>query len=62
MQKINHEWTPVDIEIDFKSLKPFQVNSSLHILEERYNVDGKIYRLLYAVGMDSVKVELLIKE
>ena len=54
-------WTPVDIEIDFNLFTPFDVRSSLHLLEERYNIEGKVYRLLYAVGIDDIQVELLIE-
>ena len=61
MLKENNSWTPVDIEIDFNQFTPFDVRTSLHILEERYRIDDKVYRVLYAVGTDKIQVELLIQ-
>ena len=41
-----------------QKLEPFYTANSLHIYEERFNVDGIIYAFLNAIGYDEVEVEL----
>lgn len=51
-------WKEVETDIDFSKYKPISTSNSLHIYEERYKIDNKTYRLLYAIGYD---VEPLIE-
>ena len=57
-------WTVVDSTIDFSKLEPVSTGNSLHIYEERYEVNGETYRLLYAIGDRDNKpqVEKLVKK
>lgn len=58
----SENWEPIKTDIDFKQYKPISTDSSLHITEERYIVDGETYRLLYAIGYTgNPDVEILIK-
>lgn len=55
MEELNNKyfsetWKEIDSDIDFSKHKPISTSSSLHIYEERYEIDGKKYRLLYALG------------
>lgn len=45
-------WEEVETEIDFDSLEPISTSNSLHVYSEEYEVDGYIYRLLYAIGYE----------
>ncbi len=45
-------WKEIETDIDFSKYEPISTSSSLHIYEERYEIDGKTYRLLYAIGYD----------
>ena len=45
-------WKEVKTDIDFTKFEPISTSNSLHIYEERYEIDDKIYRLLYAIGYD----------
>jgi hypothetical protein len=54
----NENWKEIGTDIDFSKYKPISTSNSLHSYEERYEIDGKIYRLLYMI--DS-KVEPLIE-
>lgn len=45
-------WKEVKTDIDFSKYNPISTGSSLHIYEERYEIEGKTYRLLYAIGYD----------
>ena len=50
-------------KINFKELQPISVFNSLHIYEERYEIDNETYILSYAIGYDSdPKVEILVKD
>ena len=40
----------VEVDIDFEQHEPTESSSSLHIIEDRYNIDGETYRLLYEIG------------
>lgn len=53
-------WIEIETDIDFTNLVPISTNSSLHIYEERYIIDNKIYRLLYSIDNDNPIVEILI--
>ncbi len=46
------DWEEVETDIDFDSLEPVRTGDSLHIYSEEYEVDGYIYRLLYAIGYE----------
>lgn len=43
-------WKEITTDIDFSIHAPISVSNSLHIHEERYEINGKKYRLLYAIG------------
>ena len=45
-------WKEVETNIDFSKYEPISTSNSLHIYEERYEIDGDIYRLLYTIGYD----------
>jgi len=45
------QWVTVeDCDIDFEKLEPISTANSLHVFEERYEINGNQYRLLYAIG------------
>jgi hypothetical protein len=48
----NEEWQEVKTDIDFNVLEPSRIRTSLHVYEERYEIDGEIYRLLYSVSSE----------
>jgi len=48
----NENWKKIETDIDFSKHQPISTSNSLHVLEKRYEIDGKIYRLLYAIGYD----------
>ena len=55
-------WKEVQTDIDFSKYKPFKTSNSLHIYEERYEIDGETYRLLYAIEYDEDPiVEILVR-
>lgn len=57
----NETWKKIDTDIDFSKYEPISTSNSLHIYEERYEIDGKKYRLLYAIGYDNEpSIEVLI--
>jgi hypothetical protein len=41
-----------------QNLEPFYTAHSLHIYEERFNVNGTVYSFLNAIGCEEVEVEL----
>ncbi len=43
-------WKKTKTDIDFSKHEPVSTSNSLHIYEERYEIDGKLYRLLYLIG------------
>ncbi|MEY3501226.1 MAG: hypothetical protein RL308_2899 [Bacteroidota bacterium] len=45
-------WEEIETDIDFSKYEPISKSDSLHIYEERYDINGTIYRLLYAIGYD----------
>jgi hypothetical protein len=45
-------WNDIKTDIDFSEHTPISTASSLHIYDERYEIDGKTYRLLYALGSE----------
>lgn len=46
-------WEEIQTDIDFSKHTPTETGSSLHVYEERYEIDGKKYRLFFAIGSDS---------
>jgi hypothetical protein len=46
----NETWNIVKSDIDFSIYEPISTSTSLHIYEERYEIEGKVYRLLYEIG------------
>lgn len=58
----SEQWKEVNVDIDFTKHEPIKTSSSLHIYEERYEIDDNVYRLLYAIGYDGEpNVEILAK-
>ena len=58
----SEQWKEVDVDIDFSMYEPISTSNSLHIFEERYEIENNTYRLLYAIGYDSdPNIEILIK-
>ena len=58
----NEQWIEIDCNVDFTQLKPFKTASSLHVYEERYEVNNETYRLLYCIGDETAPmVEILMK-
>ena len=54
-------WKEVKTDIDFTKFEPISTSSSLHIYEERFEIDDKKYRLLYVIGQDGEpSVEILV--
>jgi len=54
-------WKEIETDIDFSKYKPIKTSNSLHIYEERYIIDDKTYRLLYAIGCDGgPSIEVLL--
>jgi hypothetical protein len=45
-------WEVVETDIDFSKHTPSETRGSLHVHEERYDIDNEIYRLLYSLGHD----------
>jgi hypothetical protein len=43
-------WKEIETDVDFSKHEPISTSNSLHIYEERYEIGGKIYRLLFAIG------------
>ena len=54
-------WKTIETDIDFKKFKPISTESSLHIYEEQYEIEGNVYRLLYGEYSDIPVVDILIK-
>lgn len=55
-------WEEIETDIDFSKHEPISISSSLHIYEERYEIDDNKYRLLYGIGYDEKpSVEILKK-
>jgi hypothetical protein len=53
---------PVIIKHIARSYTPIETNSSLHVYEEKYNIQGETYRFLYSVSEHSFpNIEKLIK-
>jgi hypothetical protein len=53
------KWETIEDETEYntiigltKELEPSSTSGSLHIHQENYLIDGKTYRLLYAIGYD----------
>lgn len=54
-------WKEIKTNIDFSKYKPIHTSNSLHVYEEGYKIDGKIYRLLYSTGSSSEPlIEILV--
>lgn len=54
-------WKEIKTDIDFSKYEPISTSSSLHIYEERYEIDGEKYRLLYAIGYEGEpSIEILM--
>jgi hypothetical protein len=62
MNNNKENWKDIETDIDFSKYEPISSSSSsLHIHEEIYLIEGKIYRLLYAIGYEGKpNVEILI--
>lgn len=57
----SENWNEIETDIDFTKYEPISTNSSLHVWEERYEIDGKKYRLLYEIGYEGgPSIEVLI--
>ena len=54
-------WEPIETNIDFTKHQPIST-SSLHIHEDRYEIEGRTYRLLYPIGDIEAKplIEILL--
>lgn len=58
----SESWEKVETDIDFSNYKPVSTSSSLHVDEERYEIDGNTYRLLYEIGSDyGPLIEILVE-
>ncbi len=58
----SEQWKEIGVDIDFNKCEPISTSSSLHIFEERYEIENNTYRLLYAIGYDGdPNVEILVK-
>lgn len=54
-------WEQIETDIDFSNYEPISTSNSLHICEERYEIDGKKYRLLYGIGYEGKpSIEILV--
>ena len=53
-------WKKSENDIDFSKYEPISTSSSLHIYEERFLIDGRTYRLLYAIDSKEPLVEILV--
>jgi mRNA-degrading endonuclease RelE of RelBE toxin-antitoxin system len=53
-------WKEVKTDIDFSKYEPIKTNSSLHVHEERYKIDGRTYRLLYPIDNTEPLIEVLL--
>jgi hypothetical protein len=49
-ERFRETWEGVETDIDFSQHNPTSNSSSLHVYEERYNIEGKTYRLLYPLS------------
>ena len=55
-------WKEIETNIDFSKHEPISTSSSLHIYEERYEINEETYRLLYAIGYDgNPLIEVLLR-
>lgn len=48
----------VHFEIDLNNLEPISISNSLHVFEERYEINGETYVLLRAYGSKDIKVTI----
>lgn len=55
------EWEEIECVIDFTKLEPISIDNSLHLIEERYEIDGEQYRLLYSIPFGGPLIERLVK-
>lgn len=60
-RKEKEEWEEVECDIDFTKLEPISTSNSFHLIEEKYEVDGTQYRLLYSIPFGGPLIEKLIK-
>jgi hypothetical protein len=58
-KRFSETWEPIETNINFESHFPISKAFSLHVYEERYNIEGKTYRLLYPI--DDKEAEPLIE-
>lgn len=58
------QWLEIDSDIDFTKYEPVYTSNSLHIYEEKYEIEGDTYRLLYSISESNSKptVEILNKD
>jgi hypothetical protein len=54
-------WEPIETDIDFSQHTPI-ATSSLHIHEDRYEIEGRTYRLLYPISDSGAEplIEILL--
>jgi len=45
-------WEVVETDIDFSKHTTFETKGSLHVHEERYDINNETYRLLYSLDQD----------
>lgn len=55
-------WEEVKTDIDFSKYEPISTGGSLHVHEERYEIEGEKYRLLCAIGYDSEPIIEILKK
>ena len=54
-------WKPVAHVINFDDMTPIYTANSLHIYEERYEIDHIIYRVLYAINdNEPISIDALV--
>ena len=60
-KNFSETWKEIETDIDFTKYEPISTSNSLHIYEERYEINGNKYRLLYAIGcVGDPSIEILL--
>ena len=54
------QYKEIESDIDFSKHKSYETQSSLHIFEAKYEIDGQKYRTLQAIDSDVYSVEIYI--
>ena len=60
IDSISPKYEEIETDIDFSILTPYEMNSSLHILEYKYEINGQKYRTIKAINSDDYIVEIYI--